>query len=85
MDEAAQYRDLYNELLEENRLLIVREELAAEEAERLGHQNAELVGHANGDQKISYVDGLRREMALVKHVSGASSAFRQVARFGRSW
>lgn len=43
--------------------------MALEDADRLGMQNAELIGHGNGGQKISYVEGLRREMAMVKHVS----------------
>lgn len=50
-------------------ILRSREAMAVEEADRLGAQNAELIGHGNGIQKISYVEGLRREMALVKHVS----------------
>ena len=72
MDEAAQYRDLYNDLVEEHRLLSIREKVAVDEAQRVGMQNAELLGHANGDQRISYVDSLRHEMALTKHVSDAS-------------
>jgi hypothetical protein len=66
---ASEYEDLYNALLEENRELVARESIAVEDAERLAMQNAELLGHGNGDQKISYVDSLRRDMALTKHVS----------------
>lgn len=43
--------------------------MAIEEAERLAMQNAELLGHTNGSQRIGYVDNVRREMALCKHVS----------------
>lgn len=35
-------------------------------------QNAELMGHGGGPHKISYVDGVRREMALVKQVRPGS-------------
>jgi len=66
---ASEYEEMYNALLEENRELLMRESLAAEEVETLAMQNADLLGHGNGDQKISYVDSLRRDMALTKHVS----------------
>jgi hypothetical protein len=31
-------------------------------------QNSELMGHTNGSQRIGYVDNVRREMVLCKHV-----------------
>jgi hypothetical protein len=31
-------------------------------------QNSELMGHTNGAQRIGYVDNVRREMVLCKHV-----------------
>lgn len=68
-------RDLeekYNALIEETEILRSREAMALDEADRLGVQNSELIGHGNGVQKISYVEGLRREMALIKHVSHIS-------------
>ncbi len=68
LDEARRYEDLYTELLESHQLLESREALAVEEAERITARTAELMGHGNGGQKISYVDGVRREMALVKQV-----------------
>ena len=71
---ASEYEEMYNALLEENRELLLRESLAAEEVETLAMQNADLLGHGNGDQKISYVDSLRRDMALTKHVSFSDSA-----------
>jgi hypothetical protein len=67
--EAAGFEEQYNELLERQAILEAREAMAIEEAERLSMQNAELLGHTNGSQKIGYVDGVRREMALCKHVS----------------
>ncbi|ORY31611.1 hypothetical protein BCR39DRAFT_558076 [Naematelia encephala] len=66
VDRAQQYEELYEALLERHRILQSREAIAQEEVERIGHQNAELMGHTNGDQKISYIEILRREMALVK-------------------
>lgn len=69
LDQAAPYEDLYHALVEENHLLMTRESLAAEEAEKMGLRNAELLSHANSDQKISYVETVRREMAIAKHVS----------------
>lgn len=47
---------------------MAREAAATEEAERLAAHNAELAGHSNEVQKISYVEGVRREMTLVKQV-----------------
>ena len=69
LDEAAQYEEMYHTLLEDHKLLVSREALASEEVETLGAQNAELLGHGNGDQKITYLDGLRREMAITKQAS----------------
>jgi hypothetical protein len=31
-------------------------------------QNAKLLGHTNGSQRIGYVDNVRRDMVLCKHV-----------------
>jgi hypothetical protein len=55
--------------LERQAILEAREAVAIEEAERMAMQNAELLGHTNGSQRIGYVDNVRREMALCKHVS----------------
>ncbi|WVQ83640.1 hypothetical protein IAT38_005782 [Cryptococcus sp. DSM 104549] len=63
---ASKYEGLYENLQEEHGMILAREEAAIEEAEHLGRQNAELLGHTNGVQKISYVEGVRREMAQVK-------------------
>ncbi|WVQ75655.1 hypothetical protein IAR50_005284 [Cryptococcus sp. DSM 104548] len=64
--EASKYEELYNTLQEEHEILIAREEAAIREAEDVVRQNAELAGHTNEVQKISYVEGLRREMVDVK-------------------
>ncbi|WRT69995.1 uncharacterized protein IL334_006988 [Kwoniella shivajii] len=64
--ESAKYEEMYLDLQEKYDLLESREVAAVDEAERLGVENAELAGHNNGDQKINYVEGVRREMVLVK-------------------
>jgi hypothetical protein len=73
---------LYEQAVEENRLLLTRESLAAEEAEQLGIQNAELLSHSNGDQRISYVEQVRQEMAMTKYVCAGISATSQSPRPG---
>ncbi|ODN77447.1 hypothetical protein L202_04625 [Cryptococcus amylolentus CBS 6039] len=64
--EASKYESLYTALQEEHEILIAREQAAVQEAEDIARQNAELAGHTNEVQKISYVEGLRREMVEVK-------------------
>lgn len=84
LESAAEFEDMYNSLMCENEELAAREQLAAEEAERLGIQNAHLIGHGNDGQKISYVESVRREMALTKHVRGATIEWGR-GLTGRSW
>ncbi|WWD19855.1 hypothetical protein CI109_104322 [Kwoniella shandongensis] len=69
---AAKYEALYNDLYEQQAIVLSREAAAIDEAERLGMQNAELMGHGNEGQKISYVEGVRREMAAVKQELAAT-------------
>ncbi|WVN90026.1 uncharacterized protein L203_105258 [Cryptococcus depauperatus CBS 7841] len=64
--EASAYQDLYNDLKDQQSLLLARESAAIEEAERLAGQNAELAGHTNEMQKISYIETVRKEMFHVK-------------------
>lgn len=71
VDDARRYEELYNELLGSYKLLRSREALAIEDAEKMAAQNAELIGAGPGVQRISYVDAVRREMALVKQVSAS--------------
>lgn len=66
------YEEKYEELLERQAILESRETVAIEEAERLAMQNSELMGHTNGSQRIGYVDNVRREMVLCKHVCSTS-------------
>ncbi|WVR09620.1 hypothetical protein IAU60_006692 [Kwoniella sp. DSM 27419] len=63
---AAAFEALYENLESEHAMILARESAAIDEAERLGMENAELVGHVNEGQKINYVEGVRREMFIVK-------------------
>jgi hypothetical protein len=54
--------------VEEHWIVVSREAAASEEVERIGVQTAELVGHVNGDQKINYVETMRRDMGLMRAV-----------------
>ncbi|WVQ66725.1 uncharacterized protein L199_004914 [Kwoniella botswanensis] len=64
--ESSKYEELYHDLKEQYGILESREQAAVDEAERLGLENAELVGHNNEGQKINYVEGVRREMVMIK-------------------
>ncbi|OCF61546.1 hypothetical protein L486_01198 [Kwoniella mangroviensis CBS 10435] len=64
--ESSKYEELYHDLKEQYEILESREQAAVDEAERLGLENAELVGHNNEGQKINYVEGVRREMVMIK-------------------
>lgn len=66
---AERYKELYEDLEERYRILEAREAMTYEDAEQLGRQNAELLGHGHDSQKVSYVDAVRREMAVTKAVS----------------
>ncbi|KAF9518655.1 hypothetical protein BS47DRAFT_224192, partial [Hydnum rufescens UP504] len=46
--------------------LVSRNALAEEEAEHLSRFNAQILGHTNVNQRIYYVDRLRKEMTEVK-------------------
>lgn len=69
MSVAERYKELYEDLEERYRILEAREAMTYEDAEQLGRQNAELLGHGHDSQKVSYVDAVRREMAMTKAVS----------------
>jgi hypothetical protein len=66
LEEAAQYEELYLNLREEHGVLVEQEAMAQREMDKLSQQNAEVLGHVNGDQRINYVESLRREMAITK-------------------
>ncbi|TFK53691.1 hypothetical protein OE88DRAFT_1626446 [Heliocybe sulcata] len=64
--QAEQYQEAYDSLLEEVGSLLAKNQLAEEEAERLGRFNAEIIGHRNPAQRIMYVERIRRELAETK-------------------
>ncbi|KAF8585958.1 hypothetical protein K439DRAFT_1010258 [Ramaria rubella] len=65
--DVTRYKEAHADLLSEVVQLIERNELAEAEAERLGKFNAEILSHANPQQKIFYIDRIRRELADTKH------------------
>lgn len=66
--DAEVYRDAYEKLNEEVTRLMVRNEIAEGEADRISRFNAEILGHHNPAQRIMYVDRIRQELAQAKHV-----------------
>ncbi|KAF7321344.1 hypothetical protein MKEN_00654600 [Mycena kentingensis (nom. inval.)] len=86
--EAEQFQAAYYGLSEEVKSLIARKELAEGEAEKLSQFNAEILGHHNPDQRILYVDRVRRELAEAKQklalttveLQGAKSDIAAMAR-----
>ncbi|KAG6334628.1 hypothetical protein ID866_4454 [Astraeus odoratus] len=66
--DVVQFQDAYYKLVEETEDLLARNNLAEEEAERLGKFNAEILGHHNPAQRIVYVDRIRRELSETKQV-----------------
>ncbi|KAK4688690.1 hypothetical protein P7C73_g1421, partial [Tremellales sp. Uapishka_1] len=63
------YQAMYEELKDAHDLVIARETVNQEELEKVNRDNALLMGHQNelgNDQKINYVEGLRREMVAIK-------------------
>jgi len=49
--------------------LVARGSLAEAEAERLSKFNAEILSHTNPQQKIMYLDRIRRQLADTQQVS----------------
>ncbi|KAL6305236.1 hypothetical protein BKA93DRAFT_731459 [Sparassis latifolia] len=64
--QAERYQEAYNSLLEEVDALVSRNALAEEEAQRISRFNAEILGHNNPNQRIMYVDRIRRELYETK-------------------
>lgn len=73
LTEAERFQEAYYSLSDEVSALLVRNEIAEGEAERISKFNAEILGHHNPAQRIMYVDRIRRELAEAKHVSVATS------------
>lgn len=68
LTEAERYVEAYTNIVEEVGVLVQRNALAEEEAERLSKFNAEILGHRNPAQRIMYVDRIRRELHEMKQV-----------------
>ena len=66
--EAERFEGLYERLLTDYRTLEAREVVALEEVEELTGQNVALMSSGSGDQKITYVENVRRELAMAKQV-----------------
>jgi uncharacterized tellurite resistance protein B-like protein len=62
------YEHAYKALTQEVDALITRNELVEREAEHLSRFNAEILGHTNPNQKIHYLDRVRRDLADAKQV-----------------
>jgi len=69
LTDAERYQEAYYGLCDEVASLLTRNQIAEEEADRLGKFNAEILGHNNPAQRIMYVDRIRRELAEAKYVS----------------
>lgn len=66
--DALRYEHAYKALSTEVDALVIRNELVEREADHLSQFNAEILGHANPNQKIHYLDRIRRDLADAKHV-----------------
>ncbi|PWZ02160.1 hypothetical protein BCV70DRAFT_198443 [Testicularia cyperi] len=66
LDSASRFEALYHELAQQTRHLVERNALAEEEKATLSALNSELLGHTNPNQKIQYMDRVRRELDEVK-------------------
>lgn len=60
------WEDAYKRLHEEVEALVQRNELVEREAENMSRFNAEILGHTNPNQKIHYLDRIRRDLAETK-------------------
>ncbi|KAL1663521.1 hypothetical protein GGF50DRAFT_102891 [Schizophyllum commune] len=62
LEEAIEYKDAYEQLVEEAHVLASRNEIAEAEARQLMKANADILGHGNPSQRIVYVDKIRNEL-----------------------
>ncbi|KAF8197930.1 hypothetical protein BJ912DRAFT_874859 [Pholiota molesta] len=70
LTEAERFQKAYYSLCDEVGALLIRNEIAEGEADRISKFNAEILGHNNPAQRIMYVDRIRRELAEAKHKIG---------------
>ncbi|CCA70520.1 hypothetical protein PIIN_04457 [Serendipita indica DSM 11827] len=67
LQDAMRYEHAYKALCQEVDALVLRNELVEREADHLSRFNAEILGHANPNQKIHYLDRIRKDLAEAKH------------------
>lgn len=65
----AKFQEAYYGIADEAEALVLRNELAEDELQKVTKFNVEILGHNNPAQRIMYVDRIRRELADTKHVS----------------
>lgn len=63
LSDATRYEDAYKQMRKAFEGIIMRNELAEQEADYLSKFNAEILGHNNLGQRIHYVDRIRRDLA----------------------
>jgi hypothetical protein len=63
LSDATRYEDAYKQMRNEFEGVIMRNELAEQEADYLSKFNAEILGHNNLGQRIHYVDRIRQDLA----------------------
>ncbi|KAG8831564.1 hypothetical protein FRC18_006314 [Serendipita sp. 400] len=75
--DALRYEHAYNSLCKEVDALVLRNELVEREADHLSHFNAEILGHTNPNQKIHYLDRIRKDLADTKQKLAVSNRQRE--------
>ncbi|KAF8325219.1 uncharacterized protein EI90DRAFT_2179828 [Cantharellus anzutake] len=66
LNDGVKFQEAHDALLKQVDILVSRNVLAEEEAEHLSKFNAQILGHTNVNQRIYYVDRLRKEMSEIK-------------------
>ncbi|KAG8890195.1 hypothetical protein FRB98_000523 [Tulasnella sp. 332] len=79
LEHAGRYEAAYLRLIQEVGVLVSRNALAEEEANKLSQVNVEILSHTNASQKILYVDQIRRELAETKQKLIATTVDRDTA------
>ncbi|KAL1742077.1 hypothetical protein HDZ31DRAFT_44065 [Schizophyllum fasciatum] len=62
LEKAVEYKEAYEQLVEDAHVLASRNEIAEAEARQLMKANADILGHSNPSQRIVYVDKIRNEL-----------------------
>ncbi|KAG8802884.1 hypothetical protein FRC17_006323, partial [Serendipita sp. 399] len=75
--DAMRYEHAYTSLCKEVDALVLRNELVEREADHLSRFNAEILGHTNPNQKIHYLDRIRKDLADTKQKLAVSNRQRE--------